>query len=476
VEGESRRPRRYPNNTQGHARASQRLRHRRSIKPHGARRLRKPNGGEWRRRLRPTGQLHRPLKASFTAIISAGLLFLTGCAHVNTDVSKLPDVKLGEAAFYPTLQAYAGAPIVAGNSVRILLNGDQIFPALVTAIRSARTSITYAQYFFEEGSVSDELVEALAERCRAGVAVHVLLDGVGTLKMPGRYRDSLDGAGCQVKTFRPMHPLALRRANNRNHRRILVVDGRVGFTGGSGVSGKWMGNGRTKDHWRDTDVRVEGPVVEWMQAAFVENWMESTGEALGGAAYFPRPHSSRGPVAAQVIRSSPEGGSYAMYSTLLIALSSARQSIRITNPYFLMDDAMTQAVLGQIRRGVTVQVLVPGTIDHAFVRQASRATWGPLLQAGVKIYEYKPALLHAKTMVIDGRWVTVGSTNLDPRSFALSQELNVIVYDRATARRMEEIFAADLAASAPIDYDTWRRRGLKARLFELLVFPLREML
>lgn len=413
--------------------------------------------------------------AAFIALL-AGLLSLTACAHVNTDVSKLPDVALGESTFYPTLQAYAGAPIVGGNDIEILLNGDQIFPALVTAIRSARTSITYAQYYFEEGPVCDELIDALAERCRAGIRVHVLLDGVGTVKMPGRYRDALREAGCQVKIFRPVHLLALRRANNRNHRRILVVDGRIGFTGGSGVSEKWMGDGRTKDRWRDTDVRVTGPAVEWMQAAFVENWMESAGEALGGEAYFPRPQSQPGRVAVQVVRSSPEGGSYAMYSTLLIALNSARQSIRITNPYFLMDDAMTEAVLGRLRRGVAVEVLVPGSIDHALVRQASRATWGPLLQAGVKIYEYQPALLHAKTMVIDGRWVTVGSTNLDPRSFALSQELNVIVYDRAVARRMEEVFAADLRDAIPVTYDSWRRRGLRARLFEVLAFPLRNLL
>jgi len=279
-----------------------------------------------------------------------------------------------------------------------------------------------------------------------------------------------------VKTFRAVRPWALRRANNRNHRRILVVDGRVGFTGGSGVSRKWMGDGRTADHWRDTDVRVEGPAVEWMQAAFLENWMEAAGEALGGDVYFPRQQPARGPVAVQVVRSSPEGGSYAMYSTLLIALNAAQQSIRITNPYFLLDEAMMQAVLDRIRRGVTVEVLVPGTIDHAFVRQASRATWGPLLKAGVRIHEYRPALLHAKTMVIDGRWATVGSTNLDPRSFALSQELNAIVYDRGVARRLEEVFAADLAHATAIDYAAWRERGLRARLFELLVFPVRDML
>jgi cardiolipin synthase len=237
-----------------------------------------------------------------------------------------------------------------------------------------------------------------------------------------------------------------------------------------------MGDGRTADHWRDTDVRVEGPAVEWMQAAFVENWMESAGEALGGGAYVPRPQPPRGQVAVQIVRSSPEGGSYAMYNTLLIALNAARQSIRITNPYFLLDEPMMDAVLNRLRQGVSVEVLVPGTIDHKFVRQASRATWGPLLKAGVKIYEYQPALLHAKTVVIDGRWATIGSTNLDPRSFALSQELNVVVYDRAVARRLEEVFQADLAHAKPVPYAQWQHRGMQARLFELFMFPLRDML
>ena len=408
--------------------------------------------------------------------VAMTLLLAAGCAHVNADLVRLPTVELGEPRFYPTLQAYGGAPIVGENDVKILLNGEQIFPAVVEAIRAARTSITYAQYFVDEGPVVDDVVQALADRCRAGIPAHILLDGVGSLNMPGRYTDTLREAGCQVKTFRAVRLWALRRANNRNHRRILVVDGRVGFTGGSGVSRKWMGDGRTADHWRDTDVRIEGPAVEWMQAAFVENWMESSGEALGGDAYFPRPQPARGPVAVQVVRSSPEGGSYAIYNTLLIALNAARESVRITNPYFLLDDAMTKAVLERVRHGVKVEVLVPGTIDHAFVRQASRATWGPLLEAGVKISEYQPALLHAKTMVIAGRWATVGSTNLDPRSFALSQELNVVIYDRAVARQLDAVFTADLRHARPIDYATWHARGIRARLFELLVFPVRDML
>ena len=407
--------------------------------------------------------------------VAIALVLAAGCAHVNKDLTELPTLELGEPAFYPTLQAYGGAPILGGNDVKILLNGEQIFPAVVEAIRAARTSITYAQYWFDEGPVCDEVVAALAERCRAGVPAHILLDAVGTQGMPVHYRDTLREAGCQVKTFRALRPWALRRVNNRNHRRIVVVDGRVGFTGGSGVSAKWMGDGRTKDHWRDTDVRIEGPAVEWMQAAFVENWVEAAGSALGGDAYFPRSHSAPGSVAVQVVRSSPEGGSYAIYNTFLIALNAARESVQITNPYFLLDDAMTKAIVKRVQSGVKVEVLVPGTIDHAFVRQASRATWEPLLKAGVKFYEYQPALLHAKTMVIDGRWATIGSTNLDPRSFALSQELNVVLYDRGIARRLTEVFRADVAHAKPIDLATWEARGIRARLFELVVFPIRDM-
>ncbi len=235
-----------------------------------------------------------------------------------------------------------------------------------------------------------------------------------------------------------------------------------------------MGDGRTKDHWRDTDIRVEGPAVEWLQAAFVENWLEVTGLALGGQAYFPRPNPPRGSVLVQVVRSSPAGGDSAMYTTLLLALASARRSIKITNPYFMLDEAMTEILLKRIQTGVTVEVLAPGAIDHQLVRQASRATWGDLLRGGVRFYEYKPALLHAKTIVIDGVWSTVGSTNLDNRSFALNEELNVVTYDRAVAARLEAIFNEDVAHAEPVTYERWKDRGLKARLVELVVIPLRD--
>jgi cardiolipin synthase len=399
----------------------------------------------------------------------------TACARVRPHVS-LPDVELGDPSFYPTLQAYAQAPIVGGNAVTILLNGDQIFPALLEAIRAARTSIVYAQYYFEGGSTPQAIAEALAERCRAGIPVHILLDGVGALFMPGELRDQMSQAGCEVHSFRPVRPWTLHTTNYRNHRRMLVVDGKIGFTGGSGVGEKWHGDGRLKDHWRDTDVRVEGPAVEWLQSAFVESWLQISGVALGGPAYFPRPNPPRGAVPVQVVRSSPVGGDTAMYTTLLLALASARRSIRITNPYFVLDSPMRAALLARIRNGVVVEVLVPGAIDHQIVRQASRAGWGELLQGGVRIYEYKPALLHAKTIVIDGVWATVGSTNLDNRSFALNDELNVITYDRGVAARLDAAFKEDLAYAEEVTYERWKRRGVRSRLFELLISPFRDQL
>jgi cardiolipin synthase len=385
-------------------------------------------------------------------------------------------MNLGEPAFFPTLEAHAEAPIVGGNRLTLLLNGEQIYPAILTAIRGARTTITYAQYSYEDGSIARDLAEALAERCRAGVRVHVLLDAVGTLPMPREYTDLMSKAGCQVVLFRPLGPLGIGRANNRNHRRILVVDGRVGFTGGSGVSSKWLGDGRTPDHWRETDVRIEGPAVEYLQGAFAENWVEATGVVLGGADYFPAPTRPKGQIYAQIIRSGPQGGSYAVYTTFLLALSSAQHSVEITNPYVLLDDQMTETLVQAARRGVRIRFLVPGVTDHPLVRYAGRGQFGPLLEAGIEIYEYTAALLHAKTMVIDGIWVTIGSANLDYRSFRLNDELNVVAYDRQFAARLEQVFRDDLQYAKRIDLEAWRDRGLGGRVLELLAVPFKSNL
>jgi cardiolipin synthase A/B len=425
-------------------------------------------------RLRPRLTVRRALLA--VAAVSAAALLVAAVGPQPPTVERIPAIAVADPAFAATLQAHLGAPVVAGNRADLLLNGDEIFPAKLAAVRAARRSINYAEYFWAEGAVAQQLADAIAERCRAGVRVNVLLDGVGTLAMPAEHVETMRRASCRVETFRPLGRLSLRRHNNRNHRRILVVDGRLGITGGSGVSEKWTGDGHRDGHWRDTDVRIEGPAVAWLQAAFVENWRETTRELLGGADYFPVPHPGGGEVRVQVIPSSPAGGSYAAYTMILLALTSARQSILLTNPYFVLDDRMTGALLTATRRGVRVVALTPGKIDHNLVRSASRHGFGQLLLGGVQIFEYQAALLHAKTIVVDGAWASVGSTNFDNRSFALNDELNVAVYDAAVAARLQAVFERDLADARRVEYADWVNRGLTTRLQELLVRPVRDLL
>jgi len=411
--------------------------------------------------------------------VSVALLLAVVVANLGSDppvVETLPSVAAADPAFAATLEAQLGTPVVAGNRAALLLNGDEIFPAKLAAIRAARTSITYAEYFWAAGDVAQAIADALAERCRAGVAVRILLDGAGTLAMPREQLDTLLTAGCQVRTFRPLSDWSVRRDNNRNHRRVLVVDGRLGLTGGSGVSEKWTGDGRRDEHWRDTDLRLEGPAVRWLQAAFAENWRETTHEILGGPAYFPPTPPAMGDTRLQIVRSSPTAGGYAVYTMLLLAMASARRSILVTNPYFVLDDRMLDTLVGAARHGVRVVLLAPGKIDHALVRSAGRGDFGRLLRAGVEIFEYQAALLHSKTLVVDGVWATVGSTNLDNRSFALNDELNVAIYDAPLARRLEQAFDADLRYARRLEYAAWQRRGLKTRLLEALALPFRDVM
>lgn len=388
----------------------------------------------------------------------------------------LPSIAVSDAAFGETMAAHTSAAVFSGNRVELLLNGEQIFPAKLALIRSARTSISYAEYFYADGEPALSIARALADRCRAGVDVKILVDGVGALTMNKDAHRTMEAAGCHIVTFRPVGRLTIGRNNNRNHRRILVADGRVGITGGSGVSWKWGGDGRQAEHWRDTDVRIEGPIVSQLQAAFAENWREATGEVLGGPAWFPGAAGPRGRLAAQVVRSSPQNGSYGMENLFLLAVCGARRSILVTNPYFLPGDHLGEAIVEAARRGVRVRILVPGVIDHALVREAGRRHFGKLLQEDVEIWEYKPALLHSKTMVVDGTWATVGSANLDRRSFAMNDELNVAVYDAAFAAELERVFAADVALATRVTYEAWARRPFLSRVYELISIPLAPLL
>jgi len=422
--------------------------------------------------------LSRLRKASKRLIVPP--LLASGCASVP-EIDQVPAVVLGEPSFFPTIAAHTDAPIVGGNRVDFLFNGEQIFPAMLQAIRGAGKSITYAQYLYKGGAIAHELAEALAERCRAGVQVKILIDDHGGSEMPEDISTLWKQSGCQLEWFRRIRlfqfitPWELLRYNYRNHRRILVIDGKIGFTGGHGVDQAWTGDGRTEGHWRDTDVRIEGPIVQQLQAAFVESWRETTGDLLGDDLYFPR-LEPRGSVHAQVVKSSPFGGTHESYLLFLLALTSAKKSISITNPYFLPDERMTEALFKAAARGVRVVVLTPGKIDWMLVYRASRRGFGPLLLGGIEIYEYQPALLHAKTMVVDVTFALVGTTNLDNRSFALNEEVNLIVHDAVIAAQLEKAFHEDLKYSRKLNYDEWQSRPWSEKLFELFTIPIKEQL
>lgn len=413
-------------------------------------------------------------------ILFLTLMLLLGCAG-PTPITKIDPMIVGEATFFPTIAAHTDAPIIGGNKIDVLLNGEQTFPAMLKAIRGARKSITYAQYLYQDGAIAYELAEAFAERCRAGLTVKLLLDSHGGGKIPEDIPQLLTDSGCQLEWFRRVRlfqfitPWELLNYNYRNHRRILVIDGTLGFTGGHGVAEEWTGDGRTDGKWRDTDVRIEGPIVQQLQAAFVESWRDTTGHILGGDLYFPA-LKPVGKVNAQIVKSSPLGGTYESYMLLLLSISSARKSIHLSNPYFLPDERMQEALLDAVKRGVSVVVLTPGKIDHKLVYWASRRGFEPLLLGGIQIYEYQAALMHAKTMVVDGVWAHVGTTNLDNRSFALNEEINLIAYDHAVAGELEKAFADDLKYSKKLTYEAWKARPWREKFLELFTIPLKEQL
>ena len=408
--------------------------------------------------------------------IGALCIVLPGCT-LDRPHYVVPDVRVGDPAFVRAIEGHTRSGLVDGNRADVMLNGDEIFPAMLAAIRGARRTITFANFSYEDGEIAETVAEALAERCRAGVGVNVLVDAIGSARMPRGLQRTLTASGCHFARYHPVSPLAIRRVNHRNHRRVLVVDGQVGFTGGTGIGDKWTGDGRQPGRWRQTDVRVEGPIVHALQAAFVENWREATGLLLGGDAYFPPP-TRRGDVTMQSITSSPTSGATEAFLLFLLAIESARTSIKITNPYFVPDERMAQALADAARRGVDVTVIVAGAVGNTpdrIVRKASQAHFGAALEAGVKIHEYGPGHLHAKTMVVDDRWVSIGSANLDNASFALNSELNVAMMDRRLARRLTEVFERDLAFTHAVTLAEWQRH-LTRHLLYLPLMPIRDLL
>jgi cardiolipin synthase len=381
-----------------------------------------------------------------------------------------------DLAFVQTMYALTGTAMVEGNRVDVLKNGDQIFPAMLTAIRGATKTINLEFYIYWDGTIGREFAEALAERARAGVAIKVILDAVGSATMSAALVEFMARNGVDLEWYHPLRWYTISRFNHRTHRKLLIVDGRVGFSGGVGIADDWLGNAESKAHWRDTVIRVEGPVVTQMQFAFMDNWVKSRGELLTGLNYFPTVEPA-GKHLAQVIKSSPSEGSSSVKLLYVVSIVSAVKSIYISNAYFVPDTDTIRALETAVRRGVDVRVIVPGeNTDVPIVREASRWHYELLLARGIRIFEYQPTMMHAKTMVVDGIWSTVGSSNFDERSFRLNDEVNVNVYSEEIAQQMEAMFFEDLKRSIEIRPSAWLRRPRWSKIKEAIADVLKPQL
>ncbi len=398
------------------------------------------------------------------AVVLLTVNLMTSEKKIQQKVERLYSVE--DPEFVHVMGVLLGPPVIAGNRYRVLVNGDQIFPAMLAAIAGAKRTIDFETYIYWSGTIGKQFADALAERARAGVKVHILLDWVGSAKMEPALVDELKSAGIEIEKYHRPHWSHLGRLNNRTHRKLLVVDGRIGFTGGVGIADKWSGNGEDPDHWRDTHFQVEGPVVAQMQSVFMDNWIKTSGAVLHGADYFP----PLAPVAAgpaQMFSSSPSGGSASMELMYLLSITAAKRTIRLSSAYFVPNDMAVRAMTGAMKRGVKLQIITPGAhTDAETVRSASKATWGALLAAGAEIYEYQPTMYHCKVMIVDEFMVSTGSTNFDDRSFRLNDEANLNIYDASFAAEQVAIFAADLAKSRRVTLAQWQERPLKEKLLE----------
>jgi cardiolipin synthase len=413
------------------------------------------------------------VKKKHLIVVTAAATLLAGLVFVNfsgpekkiqTDIAHLYSVD--DPQFLRSMGLLLGPSILEGNKASELINGDAIFPSMLQAIRAAKKTILFETYIYWSGEIGDEFAEALSERARSGVEVHVLLDWVGSAKIDEAIIGKMKAAGVEVEKFHPLRWYNLGRLNNRTHRKLLIVDGAVGFTGGVGIAPLWTGHAQDSDHWRDSHFRVEGPVVAQMQSVMLDNWAKTTGKVLHGRQYFP-PLQPVGTQGAQMFASSPEGGSESMLMMYLLAITASTRSIDLSSAYFVPDDITRNALVAAIKRGVKVRIITPGEhMDAETVRRASRGLWGELLEAGAQMYEYQPTMYHCKVMIVDGLMTSVGSTNFDVRSFRLNDEANLNIYDSAFAARQTQVFETDLKQSRRITFEAWKARPWRDKLRE----------
>jgi cardiolipin synthase A/B len=401
---------------------------------------------------------------SMLAIISWVLIDLFGPIP-KYQLNNRPEAALDSPAFVQELEALAASRVEPHTHVEALPNGVNFYEAEIEAIKSARRSVDWEAYIFAKGEIAGRIVDALTERARAGVEVNLIIDAVGSLSTPKKFFDRLREAGGHVAWYHPLRWYNWPRANNRTHRELIVIDGKLGFLGGAGVDDQWW-HGRKKDApWRDTMFRISGDAVRALQSTFVENWLESSGQILIGPKYFVAEDNSDGAMAMVVDSSPSQGGSTRARILFQTLIGSARKSLKITTPYFLPDESLSKELVRAMQeRHVRVQILLPGKhSDHSMTRSSSRGTYGDLLKAGAEIYEYQPAMIHAKIMIVDDLWCVVGSTNFDHRSFGWNDEVNLAVMDPGLAAKLSADFKEDLARSDRETLEAWEHRPVWER-------------
>ena len=376
----------------------------------------------------------------------------------------------------PSIVGATHGTLFSGNRVEVLQNGDGFFPRLLADIAGARETIHLESYVWWQGEICRRVAEALAERARAGVEVRVLLDASGSARMDEELLALMEGAGCRVAKYRPIRPSNLGRMNRRDHRKLAVMDGRIGHVFGHGIADEWLGNAQDRDHWRDTAARLEGPIVGGLQSAFTENWTEETGEVLVGTKYFP-PLRPAGDVKAHLAYAFGHGSVSSVDLLFRLAFAAARRELWIQNPYLAADQDVIELIAGAADRGVDVRLMLPGEItDVQLVRHAGHAGYQVLLDHGVKVCEYQPTLNHQKIVVVDGVWSHIGSTNLDNRSFELNDEISLGVMDERIAGELREAFLRDARQCRPIGREEWGSRPWSHKLRDWGSYRFNELL
>jgi cardiolipin synthase A/B len=403
-----------------------------------------------------------------TTGLMAGVSFLVMPSERPPQFGLDHEFAVSDPEFLPTMIGATGESPIAGNRVSILNNGDEFYPAMLEAIRNAKRSVTIEAYIYWDGEIGKEVATALVERSRAGLPVKILLDAIGSASIGQEILTLLEAGRCQVAWYNPTRWYSLGRLNHRTHRKSLIIDGLIAFTGGAGIADHWRGTAQDSKHWRDIQIRVEGPAARPLQTGFAHNWVQATGELVSGERFYPTAAPS-GDLSAFAIMSSPEAGASSVRTMYYLSIVCARRSIYIANPYFVPDEVAVAALRDAKRRGVDVQIMLSGRHNDAWLaRQNSVRLYGALLREGIVIMEYNRTMLHQKTMVVDGLWGTVGTTNFDNRSFAHNEENNICVYDRDWATALEQIFHRDAQVCDRVDLETWRRRGVTRKAEEFV--------